>query len=218
MLSNFHKMVYSTEANRTDYRFPFKVLDQQNLRVSLLDMADGEQVPLFLETDYQVTGVGDDAGGQVELTALGVKKAEAGLKIVLKRGQAYKCAGGGAPFPGSFDISYEEQWTGFYDRTDGDRKIYVKTVDYGSLANAGTIANPIVKSVPHGIVGLRKLYYLLGTSAGNNGIYVSLSYASPWSFGGTMSLGATSTGVHITNDGDRRDRTAVVTLVYTKNN
>ncbi len=153
MLSNFHKTVHSTETDRTDYRFPFKVLDAHDLRVSLVDPADHEQVPLFLGADYQVTGVGDDAGGQVELTLLGVKKAEEGLKIVLKRGQAYECTGGGStPVFAGGNLSESEETVGI-DYTDGNRVIYQKTIAFGALPTAGPS-----KMVPHNTPNMRRYW------------------------------------------------------------
>lgn len=217
MLENFNKSVHSTEAGRAKYRFSFKVLTEQDLRVSLVDPGDGEQVPLFLGADYQVSGVDDDNGGQIDLTVQGIGKAENGLKIVLKRGKAYEGAGGGGtPFPGNFDISYEEQWTGFYDRTDGDRKIYVKTVDYGWLSTACTSANPFLKRVPHGIVGLRTVYHvsaMLITSGG----FAPLPQPSIFNASASFNIGVFPQEISISNGVDRSaTHKAMVIIVYTK--
>ncbi|UQZ88319.1 hypothetical protein C4J81_03495 [Deltaproteobacteria bacterium Smac51] len=57
------------------------------------------------------------------------------------------------------DLSFEEQWTGRWDRTDPDgvaRKIYVKTIDCGSMPNDSH------KDVPHNIVNLRSILNING--------------------------------------------------------
>lgn len=174
MLMDLNKMVYSTETGRAVYRYAFKVNSDKDLRVLVVDPADHEQVPLFLGLDYQVTGLGQDDGGTIELTGTGRLKARQGLKIILKEGQALQC-GDGRPVPAGPGVnrSYEEQWTGRYDETDGDCKIYVRTFDCGPLP-----ANTI-KKIPTGISNLRQVVDLRGLAVNPVSGYYPFPYTTP---------------------------------------
>lgn len=65
-------------------------------------------------------------------------------------------AAGGA----MLDFSYDEQFTGAYDRTDpdGPRKIYVKTIDCGLVGSTGE------KAIPTGIADLKNVLYVFGAA------------------------------------------------------
>ncbi|UQZ88320.1 hypothetical protein C4J81_03500 [Deltaproteobacteria bacterium Smac51] len=54
------------------------------------------------------------------------------------------------------DLSYEEQWTGRWDRTDpdGPRKIYVKTMDCGAVPNSTTPTDEVLR---HNIDNIYKI-------------------------------------------------------------
>ncbi|UQZ88269.1 hypothetical protein C4J81_03200 [Deltaproteobacteria bacterium Smac51] len=56
------------------------------------------------------------------------------------------------------DHSYEEQWTGRWDRTDpdGPKKIYVKTI------NSGGLLDNALKTIPHNIDSLKEVIRLYG--------------------------------------------------------
>ncbi len=219
MATNFKKMVYLTEANRSEYGFPFPISDEANLRVFIQDPLDGEQVPLFLETDYLVSGVGQNGNGQIQLTASGLSKALEGLKLFLKEGLAYqcKCISGEK---NSLDLSFEEQWTGAYDRTDGDRKIYEKTIHLGTMPSIS--GGHGFKSVSHNISGIRHLWIERGWMnwIQNSAKCATTLPTSHNTIGFINYLSATEQAVSITNWSDmwsQRNVDCYCTLRYTKN-
>lgn len=206
------RMTYLTDGVQTSFRFPFQVDQGNDLRVFTVDPLDLEYVPLFLVGDYSVTGIGVDEGGTIELTTDGLKKAAEGLKLVIKKGPAYE--GGGQPAQAGFDRSYEEQWTGGYDRTDGDRKIYSKTIDCGSAASVGIFNTPL--NIPN----LRNVWIVegwgLGVFNGGSSVY-ALPHAAnandPIRATINMDLKAVRIWTHIA----RTSLHCYVTVKYTKN-
>lgn len=112
------------------------------------------------------------------------------------------------------DLSFEEQWTGRWDRTDpdGPKKIYVKTVDFGMLPNNSN------KYVPHNINGLRKAIdmkgfgHLLGTST-----YYTFPNADPESKYNIWLHISPGDQINIKTGIDRSNVQAWVTIYYTKN-
>ncbi len=91
--SKIFRIVYHTDPNFSEYRYPFKIFTEKGLRVSLVDPGDREQAPMILGVDYEVTGVGEADGGLVRLTLAGLHKAEKGLKLVVKKGVAHQAHG-----------------------------------------------------------------------------------------------------------------------------
>ncbi|UQZ89757.1 hypothetical protein C4J81_11275 [Deltaproteobacteria bacterium Smac51] len=151
-LTNFNKTIYSTEADKASYRFPFQIDDERGLRVIVVDPADLEQVPLFLAADYTVDSLGQADGGTITLTATGLKKAAEGLKLILKKAQAHECSGGVITIDGNgADISEEEMPVGI-DYSDGNRVIYQKTIACGAIPSSNT------KYVPHNVTGFRRYW------------------------------------------------------------
>lgn len=210
----YSRMTYLTDGVQTGYRFGFAINQADELRVFTIDPLDLESVPLYLGEDYLVSGVGEADGGEIQLTENGLKKSAAGLKLVLKPGGAYKLSA----ISGLFDISYEEQWTGHYDRTDGNRKIYVKTINFGELAGQVTENQAYDNKVPHRITGLRKVWHLSGVyTAPNTAGWGSITFV--WPFADTrkaISLQCSKSSVMVCNGYDLRNHHAVVTMVYTK--
>ena len=78
------KAVHITHEAVTNYAFPFKVFKEQELTVCLVD-ASFQVVPLVPGVDYTVSGLGQDQGGTISLTAAGREAAGTGLSLVLLR-------------------------------------------------------------------------------------------------------------------------------------
>lgn len=176
MLTDYSKSIHSTESGRVSYKFSFPVTNDSDLRVMVVDPADLEQVPLFLGYDYLVAGVGDADGGSVELTASGMKKAAAGLKISVKLGQAHEYQM--LPMPGDAigaDLSEDEVAVGI-DYTDGNRVIYQKTIALGAIPN-GSSSNPAQSFTYHNIVAMRRYWIERGWTTGSAGDSVCLPSA-----------------------------------------
>lgn len=212
----YSRMTYLADGLQTSFRYGFKISDQNGLRVFAADPLDLENFPLRLNADYTVTGVGDDGGGTVELTAAGRLKAPAGQKLVIKKGLAYECEGGSpAPeVPAGVDFSFEEQWTGKYDLTDpdGPKKVYVKTIDCGTLTNPGSTQTD--KSTPHGIDGLKAALSIGGIMTNSAGVrFIPLTYAS----GKSATMFVDDGLVTVRYISDWLGWQAKVTLEYTKN-
>lgn len=213
---NYSRMTYLADGSQSIFRYAFKVDQESDLRVFTVDPLDLETLPLYLATDYTVTGVGDPTGGTIELTLAGLKKAVEGVKLVIKKGPAYECSGGGTqPIPGGIDLSFEEQWTAGYDRTDGNRKIYSKTLDFGPLpVNA-------IKLVPLNVPSLRKVLHIIGGAEAPQGAqhFHPLPYVTPYEAFRNLCLTFeyTTNSVYIRSTHDASSVSARVTVYYTKN-
>ena len=64
--SENQKNLYSGNDATTIFAYEFKINDEEHLEVIIAD-ADDEQDTLVLNTDYTVSGVGEDEGGNVTL-------------------------------------------------------------------------------------------------------------------------------------------------------
>lgn len=156
---SFERTTRLIDGSATRHRFPFQVNLASDLRVFLVDPNDLDHIPLTLDLDYQVSGLGDPDGGEIELTTAGRLKALEGLQLVLKKGPAYECqgSGGGVTPPAGTDYSFEEQWTGKYDLTDpdGPKKVYIKTFFFDGLTDSVNVhANAFIEL---GCSNLRKI-------------------------------------------------------------
>lgn len=83
--------VSSTGNGNVDtYSYPFKVFDEADLLVTILN-TDDEQTELVLNTDYTVSGVGDEDGGSIALQDVGQDFLDVdgdlltGYRIVIRR-------------------------------------------------------------------------------------------------------------------------------------
>lgn len=216
---NYSRMTYLADGAQTSFRYAFKVDLETDLRVFTVDPLDLETLPLYLATDYTVTGIGDPTGGTIELTAAGLKKAVEGVKLVIKKGAAYEClCHGSQPTPGGLDFSYQEQWTGGWDTTESDglkRKIYVKTLDFGPL--------PLntVKLVPFNVPNLRKVLHIFGGAEWPQGAqhFHPLPYVTPYEAFRNLGLTFeyTTNSVYIRSTNDASSLFGRVTVYYTKN-
>ncbi|UQZ88815.1 hypothetical protein C4J81_06210 [Deltaproteobacteria bacterium Smac51] len=121
------------------------------------------------------------------------------------------------------DLSYEEQWTGRWDRTDpdGPTKIYVKTVACGTAP-----ADAFQRTVAHGVVDLKVIVDLKGIFVTEGTSRVTLmcsTHPLHASFG--TSLYATKTDIivsaSVSGSGGSttwlKNDKMIVTLYYTKN-
>lgn len=149
----YSRMTYLTDGIRTAFPFAFKVDTAADLRVFLVDLVDSEQVHLHLDSDYTVSGVGEARGGDVELTASGLKKASACQTLVIKSGPAAECSGGGSTIISGSDgnLTEAEEIVGI-DYFDGNRPIYQKTVDCGPMPDN------TLKRIPHTVGGIRRFW------------------------------------------------------------
>jgi len=78
------RVVHVTHSALSVYAFPFKVFYDRDLAVDVVDEAF-RVIPLSLLIDYTVTGLGQDQGGSINLTASGREKAGSGLDLVILR-------------------------------------------------------------------------------------------------------------------------------------
>ncbi|UQZ88314.1 hypothetical protein C4J81_03470 [Deltaproteobacteria bacterium Smac51] len=120
---------------------------------------------------------------------------------------------------GILDISFDEQFTGAYDRTDpdGPKKIYVKTVDCGELPDKST------KSVAHNIQSLRAIKKLHGIveSPYDNVTFFELPHAYPLHADNNIALYVSGINVAIRTGQvmsvSHGGAKVFVTIYYTKN-
>ncbi|USY26714.1 hypothetical protein NIZ92_06665 [Alcaligenes sp. 1735tsa3] len=61
------RVQYATDGVATSFPVPFRFLQNQDLRVTLVQ-GDGSERPLSLDVDYSVTGAGQQAGGTLTIT------------------------------------------------------------------------------------------------------------------------------------------------------
>jgi len=81
--SSISRTIHLTNSAVTDYTFNFKVFAADDLRVTVvIDRADHD---LTLWSDYAVSGVGEESGGKISLTAAGAAKAGDGHSLVILR-------------------------------------------------------------------------------------------------------------------------------------
>ena len=79
------KAVHATNSAVTDYAFNFKVFSENRLSVVIVNPATYLETPLKLGTDYAVSGLNNDVGGTVSLTAAGKAKAGTGQRLAILR-------------------------------------------------------------------------------------------------------------------------------------
>jgi len=65
--STTNRISYAGDGTTKDFTYPFKIFAETDLVVILRD-ADGNETTLTLNTDYTVSGVGNESGGTVSLT------------------------------------------------------------------------------------------------------------------------------------------------------
>lgn len=141
----------------------------------------------------------------------GLQKAIEGLKLILKKGPAFECTGGGgSPVHNPCDISFEEQWTGAYDRTDGNRKIYSKTIDCGDISNADIYLTPL--NIPN----FRNIWIANGWAEGLSFV-VQLPHAGIDPYPISIVLNLTNQSVQLMNNLSRTSVHAYAMVYYTKN-
>jgi len=87
--SETNKVTYNGNGVTTVLAYTFKVLAQTDLLVQKRITATGAITDLILTTDYTVSGVGEEAGGNVTLVDP-VTDAPAGSQIVIRRNMALK--------------------------------------------------------------------------------------------------------------------------------
>lgn len=123
-------------------------------------------------------------------------------------GKYYVEAEGGSGGGGGVSYSTEEQDTGL-TWIDG-KKIYQKTVEFGTLPNASS------KEVAHDIVGFETIWIKEFICVGSNDYYTILPYVlmSAGTHGGELYLHDGK--IHVTVDGNFSSYTGYCTICYTK--
>lgn len=76
--------VYVGNGSTTEFEYGFKITAASELVATLYEIATGDETVLILDTDYSVTGVGEDAGGDVTYPISGSPMAST-HKLILER-------------------------------------------------------------------------------------------------------------------------------------
>lgn len=76
--------VHTTNASVTQYSFNFKVFNASEIVVTII-LSGSEQLVLTQNTHYTVSGVGDEYGGFIHMTAAGLAAAQTGRRMAINR-------------------------------------------------------------------------------------------------------------------------------------
>lgn len=82
--SETNKVTYACNGGTSVFPYTFRVLDDDDISVQIKDTATGELTELAKTTDYSVSGVGDDAGGNITLVDAATD-APSGTNIIISR-------------------------------------------------------------------------------------------------------------------------------------
>lgn len=82
--SNYSPDVYTGNGSATSFAYGNKITDSSQLKVTLFTIADESEEVLILDTDYSVSGVGEDAGGSITYPISGSPMAST-HKLIIER-------------------------------------------------------------------------------------------------------------------------------------
>lgn len=79
--STTNKLYYSGNGTTTTFPYTYKIFDDDELVVTLRNTSTGAETTQTLNSDYTVTGAGDDSGGNVEFTSA----PSSSYQVIIKR-------------------------------------------------------------------------------------------------------------------------------------